>query len=95
MGTPKNTPTFWCVQGKGELVYQDRNTGIKGDMWNRCKDFPGGPLQGMHGSPYIVVCPHFWTLPIPDTPADGRCLFFRPSFLSPNIELDWIIIELR
>ena len=70
----QGSPIFWCVQGLGELRYQDRHSGQTGDMYTRCQQHPGSVLQGMHGTPYIAVCPQFYTLPITDSPPEEKCL---------------------
>ena len=70
----QGSPIFWCVQGPGEIQYQDRHSGETGDMYTRCQQHPGGLLQGMHGTSFIVVCPQFYTLPITDSPPEEKCL---------------------
>ena len=96
----QGSPAFFCTTGLGQIHYIDKNTKKPGDVYARCMQSPNTMMEIMHGSPYIIVCPRFFTRGVPAVPPPHTCLEvnrFKTQFLG-NGELAiayqmWVLLE--
>ena len=54
-------PIFACLDGAGELFYDDADSGQKFDAFKQCQQDPSLASFTIANSSYIVICPSFFT----------------------------------
>lgn len=67
-------PLFYCATAPGQLFYTSKISG-RIDIYAQCVQNPTGPMFQLQTSPYIVICPIFFTMAnLGDLPLDNTCL---------------------
>jgi len=70
----QGSPAFFCTTAAGQVTPVDKNTGQSADVYSRCVENPTLMMYIMHGTPYIVVCPNFFTIGLRALPPPNACL---------------------
>ena len=71
-GAQSSTPVFICVDGRDQVSY--RENGKRVDVYTRCRALGEVPAIALLKSPYIVICPFFFTLPSIPAQSTSTCL---------------------
>lgn len=98
IGQPSSgSPIFFCATGPGQAINSDHTID---DYDNVCADNPGIVMDYPGGSPYIVVCPSFFTIRLPALPPPNNCIAVNHSvnrFLGSGAKMShfqiWVLLE--
>lgn len=71
-GTQSSTPIFICVDGQDQVSYRENDKRV--DAYSRCRTHSETPAIALLKSPYIVLCPFFFTQPSIPLQSASSCL---------------------
>ena len=91
------SPIFFCITGPGQGISSDPAIG---DYDNFCASNPGVVMDYPGGSPYIVICPSFYTIGLPALPPLSNCIIVDHRinrFLGNGAKIShfqiWVLLE--
>ena len=59
----QGSPILFCTTGINQLPIIDQDTGVHTDMYLHCQETEGMIMTIWYDTPYIVICPFFFTTP--------------------------------
>ncbi|CAD6588410.1 MAG: hypothetical protein ASARMPRED_003555 [Alectoria sarmentosa] len=75
-GTRSWTPILICVDGRDQVTFSE--DGRQVDAYSRCRTLGQAPAMALLTTPYIVICPVFFTHPAIPIQSAASCLTVDP-----------------
>lgn len=76
LGTPSSAPIFICVDGRDQVTFSENARQV--DAYTRCRTSGETPAMILLTTPYIVICPVFFTHPAIPIKSTASCLTVNP-----------------
>ena len=70
-GSSSSAPVFICVDGRDQVNFVAN--GKRVDAYTRCRSYTEAPAMALLTTPYIVICPAFWTHPAIPSQSSTNC----------------------
>lgn len=75
-GIPSSAPLFICVDGRDQVTFNENNRQV--DAYTRCHTLGETPAMALLTTPYLVICPVFFTHPAIPLQSTASCLDVDP-----------------